>query len=104
MFVNVSRGAIVQNEALFARLERATWWPAWRSSTLSRSPRILPIRELRNVFLTPHTAAATKSTRTRNFKIMVDELERFFNGHETRFDLLPRTIANRTGAAPPRRG
>ena len=28
---------------------------------------------------------------------MVDELERFFGGHETRYDLLPRTIANRTG-------
>ena len=28
---------------------------------------------------------------------------RFFAGHETRYDLLPRTIANRMGQEPPRR-
>jgi hypothetical protein len=31
---------------------------------------------------------------------MVDELERFFNGHETWYDLTPRAKANRTGQAP----
>jgi len=29
---------------------------------------------------------------------MVDELERFFNGHETYFDLTARSKANRTGS------
>ena len=104
VFVNVSRGAIVQNEALFARLRKGDLVACLEVFDPEPIPEDSPIRDLRNVFLTPHTAAATKSTRTRNFKIMVDELERFFNGHETRFDLLPRTIANRTGAAPPRRG
>jgi hypothetical protein len=28
---------------------------------------------------------------------MVDELDRFFHGHETRYDLSPRSQANRTG-------
>jgi hypothetical protein len=28
---------------------------------------------------------------------MVDEVERFFHGHETYFDLTPRSKANRTG-------
>ena len=32
---------------------------------------------------------------------MVDELERFFQGHETFFDLTPRSLANRQGDAPP---
>ncbi len=36
----------------------------------------------------------------RNFKLMVDELGRFFGGHETRYDLTPWTLANRTGQAP----
>lgn len=31
---------------------------------------------------------------------MVDELERFFNGHESQFGLTPRTQTNRTGADP----
>lgn len=32
------------------------------------------------------------------FKFMVDELDRFFHGHETYFDLTPRSRANRQGA------
>jgi hypothetical protein len=28
---------------------------------------------------------------------MVDELERFFHGHDTLYDLTPRTLANRFG-------
>jgi hypothetical protein len=31
---------------------------------------------------------------------MVDELQRFFQGHETLYDLGPRTLANRYGRAP----
>ena len=56
-----------------------------------------------NVFLTPHIAGVNAAGGPRFFKLMVDELERFLAGHETRYDLLPRTIANRTGAPPPRR-
>jgi hypothetical protein len=32
---------------------------------------------------------------------MVSELERHFSGHETLFDLTPRTMANRRGEPPP---
>jgi hypothetical protein len=32
--------------------------------------------------------------------LMVDELDRFFQGHETWFDLTPRSLANRRGDAP----
>jgi len=31
---------------------------------------------------------------------MVDELDRFFHGHETLFDLTPRSLANRRGEEP----
>ena len=84
-----------------------------RSSTLAGAvcdvfdpepfPEDSPIRDLPNVFATPHTAAAAQDGRGRNLTIMVEELDRFFAGHETRYDLLPRTIANRTGAEPPKR-
>ena len=103
VFVNVSRGAIVQTDALIAKLREGRIVAALEVFDPEPIPADSPIKELRNVFLTPHTAAATQSTRSRNFKIMVDELARFFGGHETRYDLLPRTIANRTGAEPPRR-
>lgn len=104
VFVNVSRGAIVDTAALIAKLREGRIVAALEVFDPEPIPEDSPIRDLRNVFLTAHTAAATKSTRSRNFKIMVDELQRFRGGHETRFDLLPRTIANRTGAPPPSRG
>ena len=34
------------------------------------------------------------------FRLMVDELERFFAGHQTYFDLTPRAQANRRGDQP----
>ena len=101
VFVNVSRGAIVQTDALIAKLQEGSLIASLDVFDPEPIPLDSPIRDLRNVFLTPHTASATASTRSRNFRIMVDELERFFAGHETRYDLLPRTIANRTGDAPP---
>ena len=103
VFVNVSRGAIVQTEALIAKLGEGRIVAALDVFDPEPIPEDSPIRDMRNVFLTPHTASATTATRSRNFTIMVDELERFFAGHETRYDLLPRTIANRTGQAPPSR-
>ena len=37
-------------------------------------------------------------SKTSFFTLMVDELDRFFHGHETLFDLTPRSIANRRGS------
>ena len=58
------------------------------------------IRDLTNVFLTPHIAGVTAACRPRFFDFMVDELERLFGGDETMFDLTPRVLANRRGLAP----
>ena len=35
--------------------------------------------------------------------LMVDELDRFFHGHETLYDLTSRTLANRFGRPTPER-
>jgi len=56
-----------------------------------------PVRSLPNVFLTPHIAGTTQRARTRFFEEMVEELKRHFAGHDTLFDLTPRTLANRSG-------
>jgi len=103
VFVNVSRGQIVDSEALIAELRSERIVAALDVFDPEPIPEDSPIRDLPNAFVTAHTAAFTRSTRQRNVVIMADELERFFAGHETRYDLLPRTIANRTGQEPPRR-
>ena len=35
------------------------------------------------------------------FKLMVDELDRFFSGNQTQFDLTPRSLTNRRGSDAP---
>ncbi|MGI9145348.1 MAG: hydroxyacid dehydrogenase [Chloroflexota bacterium] len=97
VFVNVSRGAIVDPEALIARARRGDIRVCLDVFDPEPIPVGSPIRELPNVFLSPHIAGVTAACRPRFFSFMVDELERFFSGHETLFDITPRTLANRRG-------
>jgi phosphoglycerate dehydrogenase-like enzyme len=103
VFVNVSRGAIVQTDALIEELRRGRIVACLDVFDPEPIPVDSPVRDLPNVFLTPHLAGVTAAGGPRFFRLMVDELERFFAGHETRYDLLPRTIANRMGQPAPRR-
>jgi phosphoglycerate dehydrogenase-like enzyme len=97
VFVNVSRGAIVDSEALIARARGGDIRVSLDVFEPEPVPVGSPIRDLPNVFLSPHIAGVTAACRPRFFSFMVDELERFFNGHETLFDITPRTLANRRG-------
>jgi phosphoglycerate dehydrogenase-like enzyme len=99
VFVNVSRGAIVDPEALIARARRGDIRVSLDVFDPEPIPARSPIRDLPNVFLSPHIAGVTAACRPRFFSFMVDELERFFGGHETLFDITPRTLANRRGLA-----
>ena len=59
------------------------------------------ILQLENAFLSPHFGAITgEQGRHEFFCLMVDELARFFQGHETWYDLTPRSQANRQGDQP----
>jgi phosphoglycerate dehydrogenase-like enzyme len=55
------------------------------------------ILHMPNVFLSPHFAGLTGDAYPHFFRLMVDEFDRFFHGHETRFDLTPRSLADRRG-------
>ena len=103
VFVNVSRGAIMQTDALIERLRKKDIVACLDVFNPEPVPQDSPVRQMENVFLTPHIAGVTARSRTRFFELMVDELRRFFEGHETRHDLLPRTMANRRGTPPPGR-
>jgi phosphoglycerate dehydrogenase-like enzyme len=103
VLVNVSRGAIVDPEALVARLQRGDIVGCFDVFDPEPVPADNPIRRLPNVFLTPHIAGVTAASRPRFFHLMVDELARFFAGHETLFDLTPRSLADRRGEPPPAR-
>lgn len=100
VFVNVSRGAIVDPDALVERAKRGDVRVCLDVFDPEPIPTDSPIRQLPNVFLSPHIAGVTLASRQRFFDFMVDELERHFAGHETLFDLTPRVLANRRGETP----
>ena len=98
-FVNVSRGAIVDSAALIDRLQRGDITASLDVFDPEPIPADSPIRHLPNVFLTPHIAGVTAAGGPRSFRLMVDELERFFHGHEPLFELTPSVVAQRRGEA-----
>jgi phosphoglycerate dehydrogenase-like enzyme len=101
VLVNVSRGAIVDPDALVDRLRRGDIVAGLDVFDPEPIPATHPIKDLPNVFLTPHIAAVGRGGPTF-LSLMVDELERFFGGHETLYDLTPQTRANRQGQPPVR--
>jgi phosphoglycerate dehydrogenase-like enzyme len=100
VFVNVSRGAVVDSNALIARLKRGDIIAGLDVFDPEPIPPDSEITQLPNVFLSPHIGAHTGDPYRPFFELMVDELDRFFHGHETYFDLTPRSQANRTGRPP----
>jgi phosphoglycerate dehydrogenase-like enzyme len=97
VFVNVSRGAIVDSDALIERLRQGDIIAGLDVFDPEPIPPTSEIIKLPNVFLSPHIAGVTATSRTRFFTLMVDELTRFFYGDETLFNLTPNSLANRRG-------
>lgn len=96
--VNVSRGAIIDSAALIDRLKRGDITAGLDVFDPEPIPPDSEILQLPNVFITPHFSGRTGDDYPHFFHFMVDELDRFFHGHETYFDLTPRSQSNRQGA------
>ncbi len=101
VFVNVSRGAVVDSAALIERLSRGDLFAGLDVFDPEPIPPDSPILAMPNAFMSPHVGARTGDPEPHFFKLAVDELERFLDGHETWFDLTPRAKANRLGDAAP---
>ena len=98
VFVNVSRGAVVDSAALIERLKKGDIVAGIDVFDPEPVPSDSEILQLPNVFLSPHIAGVTQASYPRMFTLMVDELERQANGHETLYDLTPASAANRSGS------
>lgn len=90
VFVNVSRGAVVNSDALVARLERGDVIGCLDVFDPEPIPVASPLRAMPNVFLTPHIAGVTAQAAPRFFSLMVDDLLRCFAGYEMRHVLVLR--------------
>lgn len=86
--VNVARGAIVDEAALYAALRDRTiagaaldvWWeyPTERGQVVL--PSSLPFQELDNVLMTPHVSGRSRRTTERRWAFVGDQLERLSRG------------------------
>lgn len=90
VFVNVSRGAVVNTRALTERVERGDVVACLDVFDPDPMPPDAEVRSLDNVFLSPHIAGVTRACGRRFMALMIDELERWVAGHGPRFALRPR--------------
>jgi len=92
VFVNTARSWVVDQEAMVKELAKGRFWAALDVFDREPLPAASPLREMGNVFLTPHSAGYTVESHSGLMPLMIDELERFFKGeplkHEVGRDML----------------
>jgi phosphoglycerate dehydrogenase-like enzyme len=98
-FVNVSRGAVVDSDALIARLQRGDVVAGLDVFDPEPMPADSPIVDLPNVFLSPHIAGVTEESRRRFFELMVDEIIRHLSGLEPLTELTQDIVRLRTSGS-----
>lgn len=78
--VNISRGDLVEDDALIAALSSGRLFAAGLD-VFANEPNIDPrYRDLDNVFLSPHIGSATHQTREAMGQLLVDGLDSLFQG------------------------
>jgi len=95
VLVNVGRGAIVDEDALYAalkekRIRGATldvWYAYPSKDDLTVSPSKHPFHELDNVWMTPHTSAWTTGMVDRRWSEIAGNLDRLSRGEPLRYQL-----------------
>jgi phosphoglycerate dehydrogenase-like enzyme len=86
--VNVARGEVVDEDALFAALRDRTiagaaldvWYRYPRARGDVVQPSRHPFHELDNVLMTPHVSGRSRRTTERRWRFIADQLERFSRG------------------------
>ena len=83
--INVSRGALVDEAALAAALEKHTIAGAALDVFAAEPlPAESPLWRLENLLITPHTAAVTARLWERHYKLLADNLRRYLAGEPLR--------------------
>ena len=88
VIVNVARGAIIEEAALFGALKSKriagavidTWYYYPKQGEDHRTPSKLPFRELDNLIMTPHASGWTHNLTARRCQVIADNLNRLARG------------------------
>jgi phosphoglycerate dehydrogenase-like enzyme len=97
VFVNVSRGVVVDVAALIAKASKNDAWFCLDAHNPEPIAVDSPLRNFRNVFLSPHIGGMTVEAQPRFFTLMVEEIERYHDGLEPRAQITDRVVAGRSG-------
>lgn len=82
-FLNVARGALVDESALIAALERRAIAGAALDVTSEEPlPPESPLWKLDNAFITPHMSAVNEHLWARQIDLLMENLERWFSSRE----------------------
>lgn len=90
-FINVARGALVDESALIRALQQRAIAGAALDVTVEEPlPPESPLWQLDNVFITPHSSAISDQLWVRQTDLLMENLERWFSGREllNRVDLV----------------
>lgn len=87
IFINTARAWLVDQDALLAELRSGRIHAALDVFDPEPLPSDSPFRQLDNVFITPHIAAATIQARHRQGRTIVEEVQRFLNGDPLRYQI-----------------
>jgi len=83
--INIARGGLIDLEALTREVQRKRLRCALDvTDPLEPLPVRHPLRNLTGAILTPHVAAANRQVRHDIADVVMDDLERFFQGHSVR--------------------
>jgi phosphoglycerate dehydrogenase-like enzyme len=92
ILVNISRGEIVDEGALYQALKEKriqaagldVWWnyPQWGKPEMKMPSLNYPYHELDNVVMSPHRAAYSRSTRMAHLAFILENLLRFARGDQ----------------------
>jgi len=93
ILINTARSWLVDQEALLAELQSGRIQAALDVFDQEPLPVDHPFRQLDNVFLTPHVAAATFQARQRQGQIVVEEVRRFFSGQPLQYQVTLEKLA-----------
>jgi phosphoglycerate dehydrogenase-like enzyme len=90
VIINVARGAVIEEQALYNALRDKTirgasidvWYDYPEPGKPKPEPSRLPMFELDNIRVSPHSSGSTKETTERRWVSVIDNLNRFARGEE----------------------
>jgi len=92
ILINVARAALVDTDALVARLKKGDLFAAIDVFDQEPLPKAHPLRKLPNAYLTPHRAGGILASVERILTWLTDDLESHLAGRPRRYALTERML------------